>query len=73
MKFLLTATLLTITNAFMLPNNQRRFGIALNLERGDSSEAINGALEASRRFGPSSMEARVAWDIVGEINASDNR
>lgn len=29
-------------------------------------------MEASRKFGPQSKEARVAWDIVEEINASDN-
>lgn len=29
-------------------------------------------MEASRTFGPQSKEARVAWDIVEEINASDN-
>ena len=43
-----------------------------NLERGDSSAATEAALEASRKFGGTSKEARVAWDIVEEIRASDN-
>merc|ERR1712130_31254 len=35
-------------------------------------EAVEAALEASRKFGATSKEARVAWDIVEEIRASDN-
>ena len=46
---------------------------SLRAERGDSTSAIKEAIEASRKYGPSSPEARVAWDIVEEINASDNR
>mmetsp|Transcript_17033 Transcript_17033/g.21546 ORF Transcript_17033/g.21546 Transcript_17033/m.21546 type:complete len:220 (+) Transcript_17033:90-749(+) len=43
---------------------------ALNAQTAD--EAIKAALEASKAHGPTSKEARVAWDIVEEINASDN-
>jgi len=38
----------------------------------DSTEAIKEALEATKKFGPTSPEARLAWDIVEEIDASDN-
>ena len=41
--------------------------------RPDASAAIQEALEASKKFGPTSKEARVAWDIVEELDASDNR
>jgi len=59
-------------SAFMHPS-RARFGTSLSLERSDATEAIKEALEASRMFGPQSKDARVSWDIVEEINASDNR
>lgn len=37
-----------------------------------SADAIEAALAASREHGPTSPEARVLWDIVEEIDASDN-
>lgn len=83
MKYLnLSFALLNIsnaTNAFMLSartgSNVVRFGAetALNLQRPDSSDAVQEALEASRKFGPTSSEARIAWEVVEEIDASDNR
>jgi len=39
----------------------------------DSTEAIEAALDASKKFGATSKEARVLWDIVEEISSSDNR
>lgn len=57
------------------PSNHRilsSFSTRLCVERGNSSDAIQEAIEASRKFGPTSQQARVAWDIVEEINASDN-
>lgn len=72
MKFLVSSILLTSTVAFVPCTRLPRFGTSLGLERGDSSEAIAEAMEASRKFGPTSPQARVAWDIVEEINASDN-
>jgi len=41
--------------------------------RPDASAAIKEALEASKKFGATSSEARVAWDIVEEMDSSDNR
>ena len=40
--------------------------------RVDSSEAVADALRISRQKGTASPEARVAWDIVEELDASDN-
>lgn len=37
------------------------------------TEAIQAAMEASKNFGASSPEARVAWDAVEEITSSDDR
>lgn len=41
--------------------------------RSADSDAVEDALDASKKFGPTSKEARVAWDIVEEIRARDNR
>jgi CP12 domain len=38
-----------------------------------AAKAVKAALEASKKYGSTSPEARVAWDVVEEINASDNR
>lgn len=74
MKLILASILFATTGAFVPTPTHQPFGVStrLNVERGQSSDAIQEALEASRKFGPTSKEARVAWDIVEEINASDN-
>jgi len=41
--------------------------------RPDTSDYVAAALEASRNFGPTSKEARLAWEKVEEMDASDNR
>ena len=38
----------------------------------DSFEAIQEALRMSKEYGKDSEEAKVAWDIVEEIDASSN-
>ncbi|CAJ1934398.1 unnamed protein product [Cylindrotheca closterium] len=40
--------------------------------RVDTSELIEEALAASKKYGASSPEARLAWEVVEEIDASDN-
>jgi|EP00979_Chaetoceros_neogracilis_P008020 hypothetical protein len=70
---ILVSSLLSSSASAFLHTSKPRFGTTLNLERGDSQNAVKEALETSRKFGPQSKEARVAWDIVEEINASDNR
>jgi hypothetical protein len=41
--------------------------------RVDSSNLVKEALEISKKFGASSPEARLAWEAVEEVDASDNR
>merc|ERR1719297_152631 len=40
--------------------------------RADSSDSVRKALEASKKYGASSKEARLAWEEVEEIDSSDN-
>lgn len=48
------------------------FPYVVMMVRPDSSQEIQEALRKSKEFGNDSKEARVAWDIVEEIDASDN-
>ena len=59
------------TSAFV-PGTSLRASTSL-AARADATSAIQEALEASKKYGATSPEARVAWDIVEEIDASDNR
>jgi len=45
---------------------------AAEQNRPDASSAIKEAMKASEKYGPTSPEARVAWDAVEEMDASDN-
>ena len=76
MKRVLQAFLLLASTDAFAPI-QPTFGTVSSLKLSSSNEmsksAIEEALEASKTFGPTSKEARVAWDIVEELNASDNR
>jgi hypothetical protein len=73
MKIFLSALLVTSSTAF-LHSAQVRSGTTLRVQsRGDSSKATSEALETTKLHGTSSIIAKVAWDIVEEINASDNR
>jgi len=47
-------------------------GNSVLYERPDASAAIAHALEMSKTFGPTSKEAALAWDIVEELDSSDN-
>lgn len=72
MKLILTSLLAASAYAFAPSGmNAPRHATALS-ERVDSSEAIQAALEASKKYGASSPEARVLWDIVEEMDSSDN-
>lgn len=42
-------------------------------DRPDASAAIQEALEASKKYGPTSPEARIAWEAVEDIDAADTR
>lgn len=68
MKLLLLAALASSTVAFA-PSSSGRTTVALHAA---GSADIEAALAASKEFGPTSKEARVLWDIVEEMDASDN-
>lgn len=50
-----------------------RGSVRLFNQRVDSSDAVKAAMEASEKYGATSPEAAAAWDIVEEMDASDNR
>jgi len=41
--------------------------------RPDSSRAVQEALEASKKYGPTSPEARIAWEAVEDMDSSSTR
>ena len=51
----------------------RRNVAGLFSTRPDTSEYVAAALEASKKFGSTSKEARLAWEQVEEMDSSDNR
>jgi hypothetical protein len=50
-----------------------RRSVHLYNERVDSSDAVKEAMAATEKFGATSPEAAAAWDVVEEMDASDNR
>ena len=50
-----------------------RSSVRLFNKRVDSSDAVKAAMEATEKYGAKSPEAAAAWDIVEEMDASDNR
>lgn len=54
-------------------SRQRLWASAGAETRPDATDAIQAALEASRKYGATSPEARVAWDAVEDMDARDNR
>mmetsp|Transcript_40426 Transcript_40426/g.121806 ORF Transcript_40426/g.121806 Transcript_40426/m.121806 type:complete len:153 (-) Transcript_40426:1272-1730(-) len=73
MKLALTSALLVASASAFAPSATFvRPSVALSNARVDSADAVNAAMEASEKFGKTSPEARSAWDIVEEMDASDN-
>lgn len=68
MKLFLISALISSAAAFA-PVQSGRNSVAL---RAAGPEAIQAAMDASKKYGPASKEARVLWDIVEEMDASDN-
>jgi len=72
MKFILPLFLIAATaSAF----STARFAVrqpTLLRSKADASAAIKEALAASEEFGAASPQARVAWEIVEEIDSADN-
>mmetsp|Transcript_15420 Transcript_15420/g.24983 ORF Transcript_15420/g.24983 Transcript_15420/m.24983 type:complete len:242 (-) Transcript_15420:3-728(-) len=51
-----------------------QLGYVSSDETAEESLVVKEAMEISRKYGPSSPEARIAWEVVDEIShASDNR
>ena len=46
---------------------------AFSVARPDTTNLVEEALKVTASFGIDSKEAKVAWDIVEEMDASDNR
>jgi hypothetical protein len=69
---LLLASAATSTLAFVPLHTTTKSTMAL-FDRVDSSDLVKEALEISKKFGASSPEARLAWETVEEVEASDNR
>lgn len=47
-------------------------GTTMVANKADATSLINEATRLSKDFGPASPEARLAWEAVEEVNASDN-
>jgi len=74
MKLLLALTLLASIQAFA-PNAiafSGRTAAFASVVPVEHEGAIEEAMRLSKEYGATSQEARVAWDIVEELNASDN-
>ena len=74
MKFTIAFTLFAAAaEAFSPSSLNARTSSALLASRIDSSDLVAEALEISKKFGATSPEARLAWEAVEEVDASDNR
>ena len=71
MKLLVLSTILSSAAAFAPQMGAGH--IRTSLAASSADEAIQAALESSKKYGATSVEARLAWETVEEINASDNR
>jgi len=74
MKLILASILVVSARAFVphaVPFGTRQ-SITYTLQATSNEDAIQEALRISKENGATSQEARVAWDIVEELNASDN-
>ena len=70
---LLLATVATTTEGFAPMAKISPSSSALFNARADTSELIKEAMAASKKYGAASPEARLAWEAVEEVDASDNR
>jgi hypothetical protein len=75
MKLILALAAVTAANAFTTSPGMFavRGKTSLQNARPDASSLIAEAMEASKKFGAASVEARLAWETVEEMDASDNR
>lgn len=75
MKFTIALlSLLAASEAFQPAIVTHRPTTALGVSsRPDATELIKNAVAISQKFGKDSPEARLAWEVVEEVDASDNR
>ena len=75
MKFSAFLALLAVasTQAFAPSNMPKARSNTQLYSRTDSSDLIQQALAASKKYGASSPEARLAWEAVEEVDSADNR
>jgi len=73
MKFFLAVTLLLVpfSDAFTITSTRRALTMMASTLV-DSADLVAEALAVSKKFGASSPEARLAWETVEEVDASDN-
>jgi hypothetical protein len=75
MKLILALAVVAAANAFT--TSPGMFAIrgktSLQSARPDASSMIAEAMAASKTFGASSVEARLAWEAVEEMDSADNR
>lgn len=73
MKVVSVFLVLAAVDAFAPAPMGVRPSVHLYNEKVDSSEAVKEAMAATKKFGATSPEAAAAWDVVEEMDASDNR
>jgi hypothetical protein len=73
--FLVTfATTTAFTGPMARSSRQTTSAVVLQAAvRPDTSKIIQEALAKSKQFGPTSTEARLAWEAVEEMDASTNQ
>lgn len=72
MKLYHTLALLGIYHADAFTAGMARASVASRLYMKDTSEAVAAATEASKKYGETSPEARVAWELVEELDAANS-
>jgi hypothetical protein len=74
MRLTVCALLIASSQAFvgLMPFGLRK-STQLYTTRPDTSKEVQAALEASKKYGPTSKEARIAWEAVEEMDSADNR
>jgi CP12 domain len=73
--FLAISLLPILSTSFSVSSIRRRVRIGRHLaassnDRPDASSSIQEALALSKEYGPTSPEARLAWEAVEEMDAS---
>lgn len=71
MKVLLSILLLGHSFSFTPLSLHQRASLTQLQSRPDSASAVTDALRISKEFGATSAEARIAWEVVEEMDSSD--